>query len=74
MHYRQEIYRASAITTATGLEAALARRPDDRFGEERMAIVRDAILHAMTETATHAGHLGAARESVNGRMWLVMSE
>ncbi|MFD0606098.1 hypothetical protein [Streptomyces aureus] len=28
----------------------------------------------MTETACHAGHLDAARELIDGRRWLVLTE
>jgi hypothetical protein len=31
------------------------------------------VLHVITETATHAGHLDAARELIDGRMWLVVT-
>jgi Protein of unknown function (DUF664) len=34
--------------------------------------VRKVILHVMTETACHAGHLDAARQLIDGRMWLVV--
>jgi hypothetical protein len=32
--------------------------------------VREVILHVITETATHAGHLDAARELLDGRTWM----
>jgi hypothetical protein len=32
--------------------------------------VREVILHVITETAVHAGHLDAARELIDGRTWL----
>jgi hypothetical protein len=32
--------------------------------------VREIILHVITETAVHAGHLDAARELIDGRTWL----
>jgi Protein of unknown function (DUF664) len=28
------------------------------------------MLHVITETACHAGHLDAARELIDGRQWL----
>jgi hypothetical protein len=31
------------------------------------------ILHVITETATHAGHLDAARELIDGGQWLVLT-
>ena len=32
--------------------------------------VREVILHVITETAIHAGHLDAARELLDGRTWM----
>ena len=32
--------------------------------------MREIILHVITETAVHAGHLGAARELLDGGTWL----
>ena len=36
--------------------------------------MREIVLHVMAETATHAGHLDAARELSDGRLWLVLTE
>jgi Protein of unknown function (DUF664) len=30
------------------------------------------VLHVITETATHAGHLDIVRESIDGQRWLVV--
>ncbi len=72
--YRQEIERANAIITATPLNTAPAWWPDDLFGDWRLDDLREVILHVMTETATHAGHLDAARELIDGKRWLVLTE
>jgi len=32
--------------------------------------LRAVILHVITETACHAGHLDAVRELIDGRTWL----
>jgi hypothetical protein len=32
------------------------------------------VLHVVTETATHAGHLDAARELIDGKLHLVLTE
>jgi hypothetical protein len=32
--------------------------------------LREIVLHAITETAVHAGHLDAARELLDGRTWM----
>lgn len=71
--YRQEIDRANAIITATPLDSAPTWWPDF-FGEWRLHSLREVILHVITETACHAGHLDAAREIVDGRRWLVLTE
>jgi hypothetical protein len=71
--YRQEIGLANAIITATPLDTAPAWWPEF-FGDWRAQDLRDLILHVMTETACHAGHLDAARELIDGRRWLVLTE
>ena len=53
----------------TYLDAAPARWPD-YFAGWRLHDVREIILHVITETAVHAGHLDAARELIDGRTWL----
>ncbi len=71
--YRQEIARANAIITATPLDSAPAWWPPALFGDWRLHTLREIILHVMTETACHAGHLDAARELIDGRLWLVLT-
>jgi uncharacterized damage-inducible protein DinB len=72
--YRQEIERANTIITATPLDTAPAWWPLELFGDFRLHTLREIILHVMTETACHAGHLDAARELIDGRRWLVLTE
>ncbi|MGN6301298.1 MAG: DinB family protein [Angustibacter sp.] len=69
--YRSEIQRADAIIAATDLDAAPAWWPDF-FGDYRLADLGEVMLHVLTETATHAGHLDAVRELIDGRQWLVL--
>ncbi len=71
--YRQEIERANAIIAATALDAPPAWWPDF-FGDWRLGNVREIVLHVITETACHAGHLDAARELIDGRQWTVLTE
>ncbi|MEW2624991.1 DinB family protein [Streptomyces sp. NPDC048106] len=71
--YRQEAALADAVITATPADAALAWWPRDLFGEPHLHTLRDVLLHVITETACHAGHLDAARELVDGRRWLVLT-
>ena len=71
--YRQEIELANAIITATPLEAAPAWWPAELFGSWRLNDLREVMLHVITETACHAGHLDAVRELIDGRTWLVLT-
>jgi hypothetical protein len=71
--YRQEIDRANAIIAAVPLDIAPAWWPDF-FGDWRYHDVRAVILHVITETACHAGHLDAVRELIDGRTWLILTE
>lgn len=72
--YRQQIDLTNAIITATPLDAPPAWWPEELFGGWRLDSLREVILHVLTETAVHAGHLDAARELIDGRTWLVLTE
>jgi hypothetical protein len=72
--YRDEATRSDAVIAATPLEAAPLAWPADQFGDFRMADLRAVLLHVITETATHAGHLDAARELLDGRLWMVLDQ
>jgi hypothetical protein len=67
--YRQEIAAADAVLAGLDLATAPARWPD-YFAGWRLHDVWEIILHVITETAVHAGHLDAARELIDGRTWL----
>jgi hypothetical protein len=67
--YRQEIAAADAILATAELDAPPARWPE-YFTNWRLNDTRELILHMITETAVHAGHLDAARELIDGRTWL----
>ena len=71
--YREEIARADKIIAATPLDAGPAWWPESMFGGWRVDSVREIVLHVITETACHAGHLDAARELVDNRQWLVLT-
>ncbi|MFI9427896.1 DinB family protein [Streptomyces achromogenes] len=71
--YRQEAKLADAVITATPVDASLAWWPHDLFGEPHLHTLRDVLLHVITETACHAGHLDAARELIDGHRWLVLT-
>ncbi len=72
--YRKEIERANAIIAATPLDSPPAWWPVDLFGDYRINTVREIILHVMTETASHTGHLDAARELIDGKLWMVLTD
>lgn len=67
--YRREMAASDAALAGLSLDAPLARWPE-YFGDWRLQDVREVILHVITETATHAGHLDAARELLDGRTWM----
>ncbi|MET8032187.1 DinB family protein [Streptomyces sp. NPDC005381] len=71
--YRQETAAADAVITASPADAVLAWWPHDLFGEPHLHTLRDVLLHVITETACHAGHLDATRELIDGRRWLVLT-
>ena len=71
--YRQETELANAIIAATPPDAAPAWWPEEIFPGLPPRPARDTILHVITETACHAGHLDAVRELIDRRTWLVLT-
>lgn len=71
--YRRDIGRANSVIDSTPLDAPPAWWPADLFGDWRLHSLREVILHVISETACHAGHLDAARELLDGRQWLVLT-
>ncbi|WP_033213661.1 DinB family protein [Kitasatospora phosalacinea] len=71
--YRAEGALADTVISATAADAPLAWWPRHLFGEPHLHTLRDVLLHVITETACHAGHLDAARELLDGRQWLVLT-
>jgi hypothetical protein len=43
--------------------------PADLFGSWRLDSLFEVLWHVLVETATHAGHLDATRELIDGRTW-----
>jgi hypothetical protein len=68
--YRGEASLADAVIAASSADAGLAWWPFPE-GEWRLHDLREVLLHVITETACHAGHLDAVRELIDGRQWLV---
>ena len=71
--YRREIARADKIITATSLEAPPAWWPDHFGPSFHLDNLRQVLLHVITETACHTGHLDAARELIDGQTWLILT-
>jgi uncharacterized damage-inducible protein DinB len=69
--YHSEVEAADRAIAAASLEQEPAWWPD-YFGTWRLNNLRELLLHVIVETATHAGHLDAARELLDGRQWLVI--
>jgi hypothetical protein len=71
--YREEIELANAVILQTPLEMAPRQRDPlwDEWGAD-FPNLRYIMLHMITETAAHAGHLDAARELLDGKQWLAM--
>jgi uncharacterized damage-inducible protein DinB len=71
--YRREIGLADKIITATSLEAPPAWWPDFFPPSSHLDNLRQVLLHVIAETASHAGHLDAARELIDGQTWLILT-
>lgn len=70
--YEDEARRSDAIIAATALDAAPATWPEEVFGSFRLENLGQLLLHVITETAAHAGHLDAARELIDLTQWIVL--
>jgi len=72
-----ELVEQYSLATARGhhvvrhlpLDAPPAWWPDDLFGPWRLHSLFEVLQHVLVETATHAGHLDATRELIDGRTW-----
>ncbi|HEY5788555.1 MAG TPA: DUF664 domain-containing protein [Microlunatus sp.] len=71
--YRDAIDALDAISATLSLDAPPAR-PEDWWSRAglRFPDLRSVILHVIIETATHAGHLDAVRELLDGRQHIVL--
>ncbi len=72
--YRDEAARADAVVDGRPLDAGPAWWPADIFEDLPVRDLRRTLLAVTVETATHAGHLDAVRELIDGRTWLVLTE
>jgi len=65
--YRHEIEKSNDIIKATPLNRP--PRQSDDWRSEPMADFSSVLMHMIDETACHTGHLDAARELTDGRLW-----
>jgi hypothetical protein len=72
--YRDEIANSNAIIAVTPIDAMPKWWPVEIFPNFPARPLRKVMLHVITETATHAGHLDAARELIDGDQWLVLTK
>jgi hypothetical protein len=72
--YRWEFERANEVILATPLDSPPAWWPEGLFGDWKPTDLGQIVLHVLAETATHAGHLDAVRELIDGKQWIVMTE
>jgi len=71
--YQSAIGRSNEIISAHGLDDAPAHS-EDWWESAGLHIpnLRSVLVHVLVETATHAGHLDAVRELLDGRQYLVL--
>lgn len=72
--YRAAAEQSDSAIAAADLDAEPAWWPQELFGDWRLENVRELLLHVIVETSTHAGHLDAVREMIDGKTWLVLTE
>jgi Protein of unknown function (DUF664) len=71
--YRAAAGRSDEIIAARGLDQPPAQ-PEDWWVEAGVAFpdLRTVMMHVVVETATHAGHLDAVRELLDGSQYIVL--
>lgn len=71
--YRAAIAASDAVIESTPLDAP-PRSPEQWWQQAGLAFpdLRSVLVHLLVETATHAGHLDAARELIDGRQYIVL--
>ncbi len=69
--YRQECALADQVIGAHSPADVPVAWPDE-LGSWRLANLYEMVLHVVSETACHAGHLDIARELIDGTQYLVI--
>jgi hypothetical protein len=70
----RRVLPADAVAALLSADEAPKYWPQELFGDWRLDSVREVLLHVLVETATHAGHLDAARELIDGKQWIVLDD
>ena len=72
--YRASIARSDEVIASLDVDDPPAQ-PDPMWEEWGMSFpdLRSVLLHVITETAVHAGHLDAVRELLDGKQWVVLT-
>jgi hypothetical protein len=70
--YRTEIAHSNDVIGALELYAPARWWPNYRT-DQPLTNMREVLLHVLTETATHAGHLDAVREIIDGTQHLTVN-
>lgn len=71
--YRDITKMADGVLSTIDLDRAPAWWPEEQFGGWRMHTNREVLMHLITETSCHTGHLDAARELIDRRQWRVLT-
>ena len=71
--YRSAVVASDRVIAARRLDDPVAS-PEDWWESAGLAFpdLRSVLVHVIVETATHAGHLDAVRELIDGRQYLVL--
>ena len=71
--YRSAIERSDEIVAERSLDQSPAQ-PEDWWADAGIEFpnVRAVLVHVLVETATHAGHLDAVRELLDGHQYVVL--
>jgi uncharacterized damage-inducible protein DinB len=71
--YRDECALADEVIAVHAASDAPAHWPEE-FGSWRLSDLYEIMLHVVTETAQHAGHLDIVREMIDGTQYMVIDE
>ena len=67
--YSEATVRGHDLVRDLPLDTPPAQWPAHLFGPWRLHSLFEVLQHVLVESATHAGHLDAARELIDGSTW-----